>query len=232
MPGAGKGRRGSSARTPLSRERVIRTAVTVADEKGSAALTMRAVAEPLGVEAMSLYHHVAGREDILDGMVDAVFGEIELPPLGTDWKTAMRDRAFSARAALRRHPWAVALMDSRTRPGPATLGHHDAVIGALRSGGFSVPMAAHAVSLIDSYLYGFVLQELSLPFSDSAELDEVAGTILREMPAGTYPHLTELATEHALKPGYDYGDEFTFGLTLILDALHPDETPSTPQSVR
>ncbi|WP_399101998.1 TetR/AcrR family transcriptional regulator [Streptomyces sp. 11x1] len=224
MREGGKGRRGASARTPLSRERVIRTAVTVADEKGSAALTMRAIAEPLGVEAMSLYHHVAGREDILDGMVDAVFDEIELPPGDTDWKSAMRHRAASTRAVLRRHPWAIGLMDSRSRPGPATLRHHDAVIGVLRAGGFSVPMAAHAFSLIDSYLYGFVLQELSLPFSDSAELDEVAGAILREMPANAYPHLAELAVEHVLKPGYDYADEFTFGLTLILDALHPDET--------
>ncbi|MFD5479333.1 TetR/AcrR family transcriptional regulator [Streptomyces hawaiiensis] len=221
-----RGRRGASARTPLSRERVIRAAVAVADEKGAAALTMRAIAEPLGVEAMSLYHHVAGREDILDGMVDAVFGEIDLPPRDTDWKSALRHRADSARAVLRRHPWAVGLMDSRSRPGPATLRHHDAVIGTLRAGGFSVPMAAHAVSLIDSYLYGFVLQELSLPFAGAAELDEVAGAILRDMPADTYPHLTELATEHVLKPGYDYADEFTFGLTLVLDALHPDEAAS------
>ncbi|MBJ6613745.1 TetR/AcrR family transcriptional regulator [Streptomyces griseoincarnatus] len=220
------GRRGASARTPLSRERVIGTAMAVADEKGAAALTMRAIAEPLGVEAMSLYHHVAGREDILDGMVDAVFGEIDLPPRGTDWKSALRHRADSARAVLLRHPWAVGLMDSRSQPGPATLRHHDAVIGTLRAGGFSVPMAAHAVSLIDSYLYGFVLQELSLPFRGASELDEVAGAILRDMPADTYPHLTELATEHVLKPGYDYAGEFAFGLTLILDALHPDEAAS------
>ncbi|MFE2560728.1 TetR/AcrR family transcriptional regulator [Streptomyces sp. NPDC059352] len=227
MPEGGRGSRGrgrTSARTPLSRERVIRTAVAVADEKGSAALTMRAIAEPLGVEAMSLYHHVAGREDILDGMVDAVFGEIDLPPRDTDWKSATRHRAVSARDALRRHPWAIGLMDSRSQPGPATLRHHDAVIGALRAGGFSVPMAAHAVSLIDSYLYGFVLQELSLPFKGAAELDEVAGAILRDLPADAYPHLTELATELVLTPGYDYADEFAFGLTLILDALHPDET--------
>ncbi|MCK8438637.1 TetR/AcrR family transcriptional regulator [Streptomyces sp. D2-8] len=198
--------------------------MAVADEKGAAALTMRAIAEPLGVEAMSLYHHVAGREDILDGMVDAVFAEIDLPPRDTDWKSALRHRADSARAVLRRHPWAIGLMDSRSQPGPATLRHHDAVIGTLRAGGFSVPLAAHAVSLIDSYLYGFVLQELSLPFRGAAELDEVAGSILRDMPADAYPHLAELATEHVLKPGYDYADEFVFGLTLILDALHPDET--------
>lgn len=223
MSEEGRRRRGASARTPLSRERVIRTAVAVADQKGSAALTMRAIAEPLGVEAMSLYHHVAGRDDVLDGMVDAVFGEIDLPPRDTDWKSAMLLRAASARSVLRRHPWAVPLLDSRTRPGPATLRHHDAVIGALRAGGFSVRMTAHAVSLIDSYVYGFVIQESSLPFGDSTELDEVAGAILREMPADTYPHLTELVTEQALEPGYDYAEEFAFGLTLILDALHPDE---------
>ncbi|ALO13301.1 TetR family transcriptional regulator [Streptomyces venezuelae] len=220
----GKGR-GGAGRTPLSRERVIRTAVAVADEKGSAALSMRAIAAPLGVEAMSLYHHVAGRDDILDGMVDAVFGEIDLPSYDTDWKSAMRARARSARAALLRHPWAIGLMDSRSRPGPATLRHHDAVIGVLRTAGFSVPMTAHAVSLIDSYLYGFVLQEVSLPFSGSAELDEVAGAILHDMPADTYPHLTELATQHVLTPGYDYADEFAFGLARVLDALHPDEVP-------
>ncbi|MED7952965.1 TetR/AcrR family transcriptional regulator C-terminal domain-containing protein [Streptomyces sp. BE20] len=227
MPEAGKGRRGAAARTPLSRERVIRTAVEVADEKGSAALSMRAIAQPLGVEAMSLYHHVTGREDILDGMVDAVFAEIDLPPRDTDWRSATRHRVLSARAALLRHPWAIGLMDSRSRPGPATLRHHDAVIGALRAGGFSVAMAAHAVSLVDSYLYGFVLQELSLPFKGAAELDEVAEAILREMPADAYPHLAELATEHVLKPGYDYADEFAFGLAVILDGLHPDETAGT-----
>ncbi|MGD9484758.1 TetR/AcrR family transcriptional regulator [Streptomyces sp. TRM70308] len=218
-----RSRRGTPPRTPLSRERVVRTAVAVADEKGSAALTMRAIAEPLGVEAMSLYHHVAGKEDILDGMVDAVFGEIDLPPRDTDWKSALRHRTASARAVLRRHPWAVSLMDSRLRPGPATLRHHDAVIGTLRTGGFSVAMAAHAFSLIDSYLYGFVLQELSLPFNGSAELDQVAGAILREMPADAYPHLAELVTKHAFTPEYDYAEEFSFGLTLILDALRPDE---------
>ncbi|MEU5158171.1 TetR/AcrR family transcriptional regulator [Streptomyces sp. NPDC020875] len=225
MAKGGRGGPGAAARTPLSRERVIRTAVAVADEKGVAALTMRAVAAPLGVEAMSLYHHVAGRDDILDGMVDAVFGEIELPPRDTDWQSAVRHRAHSARTVLGRHPWAVPLLDSRTRPGPATLRHHDAVLGALRGGGFSVRMAAHAVSLIDSYLYGFVVQELSLPFRSTAEHDEVAGAVLAELPADTYPHLAELVTEHIRGPGWDPAAEFAFGLGLVLDALHPDERP-------
>lgn len=210
-------------RAPLSRERVVRTAVAVADRKGTAALTMRAIADPLGVEAMSLYHHVAGREDILDGMVDAVFAEIALPRRDTDWKSAMHQRAHSARDALRRHPWAVSLMDSRTRPGPATLRHHDAVIGALRAAGFSVAMTAHAVSLVDSYLYGFVIQETSLPFDGMAETAEAADTTARSLPPGTYPHLAELAATQARAPGCDHATEFTFGLSLILDALHPDE---------
>jgi AcrR family transcriptional regulator len=210
-------------RAPLSRERVVAAAMALADEKGEAGVTMRATAARLGVEAMSLYNHVAGREDILDGMVDAVFGEIDLPTPTTDWKEAMRHRAASSRSVLRRHRWAVGLMDSRRQPGPATLRHHDAVLGALRAGGFSVAMAAHAFSVIDSYLYGFVLQELSLPYTSPAELDEIAGDILRDLPTEAYPHLTELITEHALRPGYDHADEFEFGLSLILDALHPDE---------
>ena len=212
-----------SKRAPLSRERVVTAAVALADEKGAAGVTMRAIAGQLGVEAMSLYNHVSGREDILDGMVDAVFAEIHVPAPAADWKAATRDRADSARAVLRRHPWAVGMMDSRRRPGPATLRHHDAVLGVLRAGGFSVAMAAHAISLIDSYLYGFVMQEVSLPFANRAEMDEVAGDIMRDLPAGAYPHLTALMTEHALRPGYDYADEFDFGLALILDALHPDE---------
>ncbi|WP_199702397.1 TetR/AcrR family transcriptional regulator [Jiangella rhizosphaerae] len=210
-------------RAPLTRDRIVAAAVALADEKGQAGASMRAIAARLGVEAMSLYNHVAGRDDILDGMVDAVFAEISLPDDGTEWRAAMRDRAGSARAALKRHPWAVGLMDSRGRPGPATLRHHDAVLGALRAGGFSVVMAAHAISLIDSYLYGFVLQELSLPFTGDGDLGEVADGIRAGLPEGAYPHLMELMTTRVLVPGYDYGDEFEFGLALILDGLRPDE---------
>lgn len=217
------GRRTRRRRAPLSREPVIAAAVALADEQGEAGVTMRAVAAQLGIEAMSLYNHVRNRDDLLDGMVDAVFGEIDLPRPGADWATAMRGRAASVRAVLRRHPWAIGLLDSRKQPGAATLSHHDAVLGALRAGGFSVRMAAHAFSVIDSYLYGFVLQELSLPFSDRAGLDEVGGDILEDMPPDAYPHLVELMTDYALRPGYEYADEFDFGLSLILGALHPDE---------
>lgn len=206
-------------KAPLSRERVLRAAVELADEHGVGPLSMRKLAQRLGVEAMSLYHHVSNKEQILDGMVDAVFAEIDLPSPTTGWKAAMRARAVSARAALARHPWAIGLMDSRSNPGPATLRHHDAVLGSLRAGGFSVPMAAHAFSLLDSYLYGFVMQEVALPFSTPEDLEQIAGPILEQMPGDTHPHLTELMTEHAMRPGYDYGQEFEFGLDLILDAL-------------
>jgi hypothetical protein len=162
---------------------------------------------------------VANKEELLDGMVDLVFSEIDLPSGGADWKTAMRERAVSARQALSRHPWAIGLMESRTSPGPATLRHHDGVIGSLREAGFSIEMAAHAYSVLDSYIYGFTLNELALPFDSSQQVAEVAGNILREMPAGEYPYLAEMAVEHAMKPGFDYGDEFEFGLNLILDGL-------------
>ena len=210
-PGAGRGR--------LTRERVVRAALLLADSGGLEALTMRRLGEELGVEAMSLYKHVANKEDLLDGMVDLVFGEIDLPADGTDWRPAMRARAVSARAALNRHPWATPLMQSRTAPGPATLRHHDTVIGTLRSAGFSVVLTAHAFSAIDAYVYGFALQERSLPFGTVEQAEEVGRQMFARMPAGEFPHLTELTVEHILQPGYDYGEEFEYGLDLVLDGL-------------
>ena len=206
-------------RVPLNRERVLRAAVELADASGIGALSMRKLGEAVGVEAMSLYSHVASKVELLDGMVDLVFAEIELPAGDEDWKAAMRRRAISARAVLTRHPWAITLMNSRTSPGPATLRHHDAVIGSLRGAGFSVALAAHAFSAIDSYVYGFVLQEASLPFHGEQESAEVAQSIMSQFAPGEFPHLTELAVEHVLQPGYDYGDEYEFGLDLILDGL-------------
>ena len=209
----------SQQREPLSRERVILEGVAVADENGIGALTMRRLAHRLQVEPMSLYHHVANKDQILDGMVDVVFREIELPRSGVGWQTAMRHRAGSARDALRRHPWAVGRMESRANPGPATLRHHDAVIGCLRAAGFSIELTAHAFSAIDSYLYGFAIQELNLPFHTPEEIAAMAVTFLEQFPATEFPHLAELTTGHVMLPGYDYGDEFEFGLALILDGL-------------
>jgi AcrR family transcriptional regulator len=207
------------ARAPLTRERVLRVALALADESGIAALTMRKLGEALGVEAMSLYNHVANKDELLDGIVDLVYGEIDLPSGEDDWKIAMRARAVSARLALSHHRWAIGLMASRTAPGPATLRHHDAVIGSLRDAGFSIELTAHAFSVLDGYICGFVLQEASLPVDSAGQTAEVASAMLAQMPRDVYPHLTELTTEHILKPGYDYGDEFAFGLDLILDGL-------------
>ena len=205
-------------RVPLSRDRVLRTAVALADREGISSLSMRKLGEALGVEAMSLYNHVGSKSDLLDGMVDTVFGEIDLPS-GGDWKAAMRRRAISARQVLHRHPWAIGLMESRTSPGPATLRHHDAVLGCLRRAGFSVELTAHAYALLDSYIYGFALQEASLPFGTGEEAAQVAHQISAQFAAGQYPYLTEMAVEHILQPGYDFGDEFVIGLDLILDGL-------------
>jgi AcrR family transcriptional regulator len=206
-------------RAPLSRDRVLRAAVTRADQDGISSLSMRKLGEALGVEAMSLYNHVASKSDLLDGMIDIVFSEIDLPSGGGDWKAAMRRRAISARQVLRRHPWAIGLMESRTSPGPATLRHHDAVLGCLRRAGFSIDLTAHAYALLDSYVYGFALQEASLPFGSGEEAAQVAHQISAQFASGQYPYLTEMATEHVLRPGYDFGDEFVIGLDLILDGL-------------
>jgi AcrR family transcriptional regulator len=212
-----KKRRGK--REPLSRESALRAALHIADAGGLVELTMRRLADELGVEAMSLYHHVPNKDAILDGMIDFVFGQVELPARDADWKTAMRRRAASLRAVLIRHRWAISVMESRRAPGPANLAHHDAVLGCLRGGGFSIELTAHAYAVLDAYIYGFVHTELNLPFQTTEETQEVAKAIFDQMPVGAYPHLVELMTEHVLKPGYSYGNEFDFGLELILDGL-------------
>lgn len=197
------------SRQPLSKERVLAAAVRVADRGGVEAISMRRVAQELGVEAMSLYHHVPNKDAILDGVVDVVFAAIELPDARAGWRDAIRDHASSARKVLSRHRWALTLVDSRRNPGPMTLRRHNAFLGALREAGFPVPMAMHAISLIDSYVNGFVLQETSLP--DGTE--EVAAAIQTD----GLPYLQEAIAHHA--NGYDLDSEFNFGLDLILDAL-------------
>jgi AcrR family transcriptional regulator len=206
-------------RIPLSRDRVLRAAVILADEGGIESLSMRRLAQEFGVVPMALYKHVANKEDMLDGMVDIFFSEIDLPPNGCDWKTAMRQRAISTREVLTRHRWALGLTDSRMKPGPVNLRHHDAVIGCLRQGGFSIEMAIHAYSALDSYIYGFTLQEQTLPFDNPEEVGDVAEDMLHQFPADEYPYLKETIVEHITKNGWDHADEFEFGLDLILDAL-------------
>lgn len=217
------GEAGATRRGRLSRDTVLCAAVDLADRSGFDSLTMRRLGEELGVEAMSLYNHVANKSDLLDGMIDIVFGEIDLPTEESDWRAAMRRRAMSAREVLAHHPWAIGRMESRTTPGPATLAHHDKVLGILRAAGFSVALAAHAYSVLDSYIYGFALQAPSLPFDTGQDTGrdaaKVTQAIMARFTSGQYPHLTEMAVEHILQPGYDYANEFEFGLDLILDGL-------------
>jgi AcrR family transcriptional regulator len=215
-------------RVPLSRERVLLGAVAVADAGGIAGLTIRSLAQQLGVKPMAVYHYVANKSEILDGIVDVVFAEIDRPLRDGNWQNEIRQGAASARAALRRHPWALGLLESRKTPGPATLRHHDTMIGTLRAAGFSVEMTAHAYALIDSYVYGFALQEAALPFDDPETISDVAEPIMGGFDTGEYPHLVEMATEFILQPGYDFGNEFEIGLNVILDAL----TSSLPAAKR
>jgi AcrR family transcriptional regulator len=206
-------------RTPLTRDRVLRAAIALADAGGLESLTMRRLGEELDVGPMALYRHVANKDDMVDGIVDLVFGEVGLLAGGADWMTAMRERAISLREGLSRHRWAVGLMESRANPGPANLQHHDAVIGSLRAAGFDMAMAAHAYSLLDSYIYGFAQTQMNLPFESTSDIAEVAQEMLQPFPLNAYPNLAAFITEHAMQPGYDYGNEFEYGLDLILDGL-------------
>jgi len=198
---------------------VLQIAVRQADKGGIDSLSMRKLGQELGVEAMALYYHFANKDDLIDGMVDLVFAEIELPHSGDQWRSAMRQRAIAVCDALLRHRWAIGLMESRRRPGPANLRHHDSVIGTLRAGGFDIAMAAHAYSLLDSYIYGFALTKLNLPFDTADDVAEVAQSMLEPFPPDEYPNMVEILTDHVMKPGYDYGEEFEYGLDLILDGL-------------
>ena len=215
------GRRSAEAanRAPVNRERTLEVALVVADSEGIEAVTMRRLARELGVEAASLYHHVEGKEQILDGLVDVVAAGIELPKPSADWRKVVSERAQRTRAGLLRHPWAVSLMASRTSPGPATLGLLEAGIRCFRQGGFSVPMAAHAVSTIDSYVHGFVLQEVNLPFRNESELAAMTADIMESFPASEFPYLFEMTVKHVLQPGYAYGKEFDTGLSIVLNGV-------------
>jgi len=215
---------------PLSKERVVSAGVELAHDDGIESLTMRKLAEKLGVGVMSLYHYVPNKDELLDAMVDVVFSEIELPSTDVDWKTAMRQRAISTRNVLNRHRWAVGLMESRARPGPASFRVHDAVLGYLREAGFSIEMTIQAYSVLDAYIYGFALQEKTLPFENAEGAAAVAEEQVREFEAQAgeqqlaaladqYPHLAEVVAGHVATVGFDFGHAFEYGLDLILDAL-------------
>ena len=218
MQVATKTNRSANPRLPLSKERVLRAAINLADEAGLESLSMRKLGQELGVEAMSLYNHVANKDDILDGIVDIVVSEIDLPSNGAAWKPAMRQWAISAREVLLRHPWACSLIVSRPRVDSAWLRYFDSAFGSLRDGGFSIEMAHHAWHTLDSHILGFTLQELNTPF-DTEEIPEVAAMFPRQVPTEEYPYITEYITEVFMDSGHDDEFEFEFGLDLILDGL-------------
>lgn len=220
----------AEAHVPLSKERVLHVAVKMADEKGLAAVSMRKLADRLGAGAMSLYHYFPNKDELITGMVDIVFSEIELPPTDIEWKTWMRRRAASTRDALNRHRWAVGLMESREIPGPASFRVHNAVLGCLREAGFSIEQTIQAYSVIDAYMYGFALQEKTVPFEDAEGAAAVAQEQVREFQAQAeeqqlaalaeeFPYLAEVVAGHVAEVGYDFGQAFDYGLDLILDAL-------------
>jgi AcrR family transcriptional regulator len=212
---------GQTEPTRLSRERVLRTAVDYADRHGLEALSMRKLADELGAGAMSLYHYVPNKTDLIDGMIDIVFSEIEPPSLEDEWKAAMRKRAVSTREALARHPWAIGEMEGRSTHGPANLRLHDAVLGCLRAAGFSLEMTVHAYSVQDAYIYGFALQQSDMTPETAEDFAEVAAQQMVDYAAvlADYPHLVEVVGGHVATAGYDYASEFLFGLDLILEGL-------------
>jgi AcrR family transcriptional regulator len=202
---------------PLNRDRILRTALHLADAGGIEALSMRKLAQELGVQAMSLYNHVANKDDLLDGMVDLVVGEIAVPDLTLEWKTAMRRRAISAYQVLSRHPWAIMALMSRINVGPAMLRYIDATLGCLKEAGFSYELADHAWNAIDSHIYGFTLQELNFPL-EAADYSETAGQFVDQIPAAQYPYMNHL-TQLVIAGTYDGLHEFEFGLELLLNGL-------------
>lgn len=208
----------SKKREPVTRERILEVALRLADAEGLPALSMRRIAGELGVEAMALYNHVANKDAILDGLMEQVLSEIELPDAEGDWKEGMRRRAESARAVFARHPWAMGVLEARPQnSSPQRLGYYDRVLGSLSSAGFDSRLAMRGFSILDAYIYGFIFQEQSLAFDDEESLQEVGTDLLRQM-AEAYPNLTA-ATRDAMGEGYDYAEEFRFGLDLIIDAL-------------
>ena len=202
---------------PLTRKRILDAAIKSADKSGIATLSMRKLAQALGVQAMSLYNHVTDKEDVLDGIVDIVVGEIGLPSINGNWQTAMRQRAVSARAVLLRHPWAAMLIMSRINIGPAMLAYVNATIGCLREAGFPYKVADHAWNAIDSHIYGFTLQELDFPL-EASEYADAAKHYLSLVPMEKYPYLNAMAQQ--VIDGSHHGvQDFNFGLELILDGL-------------
>jgi AcrR family transcriptional regulator len=205
-------------RTALSKERVLRAAVALADESGIESLSMRKLAQALGVEAMSLYHYVAKKDEILDGIVDLVVTEFDVPPQDTDWKEALRRSAISAHEALARHPWACNLMMS-AGPSPARLRYMESLLATLRKAGFSADLTHHAYHALDSHIVGFTMWAVSFQFDTTEDLAALGANFLRTLPVDQYPYLAEHVEQHLAETDDEDKSEFEFGLDLILDGL-------------
>ncbi len=210
---SGKRRAGS-----LSKEAIIKMAIKMADKDGLSKLSMRNLAKKLNVEAMSLYNHIKNKDDILDAIVDQIFREVSWST-EVNWKEAMRQRSISIREVLHKHPWAIHLLESRQNPGPITLAYHDRVIRCLRQANFSLRLTGHAFSALDSYTYGFIIQEQNLPFENQEQLKQVASVILNNFPKDEYPSLFEFTSDYILQPGYSHSKEFLYGLELVIEGL-------------
>ena len=216
----------SEPRIPLSRERVLRAAIALADEGGIESLSMRKLGQELGVEAMSLYNHVANKDDIQNGIVEIVLGEIEVPSAGADWKAALRQTAISSHEVFVRHRWACGLMMGTSGVSPARMRWMEAVLRTLREAGFSADMTHHAYHALDSHITGFTLWQVSMPFETKEELVDLAEGFMREIPADEYPYVIEHAEQHLAPSSPDGATEFEFGLELILDGLERLRDPA------
>ncbi|MCC4266947.1 MULTISPECIES: TetR/AcrR family transcriptional regulator [Microbacterium] len=207
-------------RGSLDRGRIIGGAVELADDVGLEPLTIRRLADHLGVKPMSLYHYVSSKDDIVDGMVGRVFDEVGMPDPRASWDAAVRERARSLRAALRRHPWAIPIMESRRTPGVDILKHHDAMLATWMRSGMPLWAVAHGVAVIDAFVYGFAMQEAALPLGGTGgDLSEAGEQIVAPLSPDEYPALLTFTVEHVMKPGYDFGDSFEVGLDVILSGV-------------
>ncbi|HBR88545.1 MAG TPA: TetR family transcriptional regulator [Microbacterium sp.] len=210
----------SRSRASLDRDRIIDGAVELADEIGLDPLTIRRLAEHLGARPMSLYHYVSNKDDIVDGMVGRVFDEVERPDPEAPWKEAVASRARSLRAALRRHPWAIPIMESRRTPGLDILEHHEAMLATWLRTGFPLQIVAHGLAVVDAFVYGFALQEAALPLGDAGgDLTEAGDQIIAPLSPEAYPSLVRFTSDHVMQPGYDFRDSFEAGLEIVLDGI-------------
>lgn len=214
-------------RDTLNQDRIVNAAIEIADAGGIGALTIRRLAAVLDTKPMTIYYHLPSKHHILDGMVDVIYSEIYAPTIENDWRSEVRRRSVSARKVLADHPWATALMESSETPGPANLRHHDEMVACLHHGGFPMGMVVEVYTLIDSFVFGFALQESNLPFASDTDLSDLARETI-EPPRELYPHLAELNSHLMRRPGFSFRDTFELGLDILLAGLESAKERDPP----